>query len=134
MKLQVLVNKVLRSLTSLQRDTPVSVLTAKTGQLSVHQQAALFTVCSVHKAITTEEPHYTYKTLKPSVILPRNPRHHTNCSSVDYSLSISRGSYMYRGSRLYNQLPQELVMKTKQPEFRKGAKEWIRRNIPLLPS
>ena len=46
MKLQVLVKKVLRSLTGLHRDTPVSVLTAKSGQLSLHQRAALFTVWS----------------------------------------------------------------------------------------
>ena len=133
MKLQVLMNKVLRSLTGLDRDTPVAVLTSETGQLSVHQLAALFTVCSVHKTIVTEEPSYTYKALKPRLDLPRDPRHHLNCNYVDYTLSMSRGSFLYRGSRLYNQLPRDLVTKNKQPEFRKGAKEWIRRNIPLLP-
>ena len=52
MKLQVLVNKVLPSLTGLHRDTPVSVLTAESGQLSVHQHAALSTVTLVYKALT----------------------------------------------------------------------------------
>ena len=43
MKLQVLVNKVLRSLTGLHRDTPVTTLVARSGQLSVHQRMALST-------------------------------------------------------------------------------------------
>ena len=37
LKLQVLVNKVLRSLTGLHKDTPVAILTEVSGQLSVHQ-------------------------------------------------------------------------------------------------
>ena len=133
LKLQVLVNKVLRSLTGLHKDTPVAILTEVSGQLSVHQRAALVTVCTIHKAITTEEPNYIFQTLDRRLSLTRNPRHQMNCKNVDYNLSISRGSFFYRGSRLYNQLPQELVVKNKQQEFRKGAKEWIKARIPLLP-
>ena len=50
-KLQVLMNKVLRSMTGLDYETPVSVLLDKSGQLSVHQKTALFTLTSVHKAL-----------------------------------------------------------------------------------
>ena len=56
MKLQVLVNKVLRSLTGLDRDTPSSLLSSKTGQLSVHQRTALFTLTSVHKVPQSKGP------------------------------------------------------------------------------
>ena len=132
-KLQVLTNKVLRSLTGLHRDTPVSVLTERSGQLSVQQRAALFTVSTIHKAITTKEPNYIFQTLESRNSFTRNPRHLMNCKNADYILSISRGSFLYRGSRLYNQLPQTLVEKNKQQEFRKGAKEWIKKKIPLLP-
>ena len=133
MKLQVLVNKVLRSLTGLHRDTHVTTLVARSGQLSVHQRMALSTVVSVHKSLINKEPHYTYAALEPRPTLPRTSRHQNNCRSVDYNLSISRGSLMYRGSKLYNQLPLELVRKTKMSEFRKGAKEWVKARIPLLP-
>ena len=131
-KLQVLVNKVLRSLTGLPRDTPVSVLTATSGQLSVHQRAALSTVTLVYKALTTKEPHNIYENLQPEPS-QRVTRHQINCRNVDYNLSISRGSFMYRGSKLFNQLPQELVRKTKLSEFKRGAKEWVKSRIPLLP-
>ena len=40
---------------------------------------------------------------------------------------------MYRGSKLYNQLPKGLVEKVKISEFKRGAKEWAKARIPLLP-
>ena len=94
---------------------------------------ALSTIVSVHKSLINKEPHYTYAALELRPTLPRTSRHQNNCRSVDYNLSISRGSLMYRGSKLYNQLPLELVRKTKISEFRKGAKEWVKARIPLLP-
>ena len=39
-KLQILVNTVFRSNICMDRDTPVSTLTMKSGQLSVHQRTA----------------------------------------------------------------------------------------------
>ena len=132
-KLQVLMNKVLRSLTGLQKDTPISTLTNKSGQLSVHQCTALFTVVSIHKSLTNGEPRYTSLTLEPRQVQSRISRHQTNCYAVDYNLSISRSSFMYRGGKLYNQLPQDLVRKTKIQEFKRGAKEWVKNRIPLLP-
>ena len=133
LKLQVLVNKVLRSLTGLHRDTPVTTLVARSGQLCIHQRMALSTIVSIHKSLLNKEPHYTHATLEPRPTLQRTSRHQTNCRSVDYSLSISRGSFIYRGSKLYNQLPQELVGKMKISEFKRGAKEWVKARIPLLP-
>ena len=56
-KLQVLMNKVLRSLTGLPRDTSVSTLLAPSGHLSVHQQTALSTIVSVYKSLTNKEPN-----------------------------------------------------------------------------
>ena len=92
LKLQILMNKVLRSLTSLPKDTPVSILLAKSGQLSVHQRTALYTATSVHKSIITKEPHYSSQLLGPNPTGQRNPRLHYNCNMVNYNLSISRES------------------------------------------
>merc|ERR1712105_402114 len=66
MKLQVLVNKALRSLTGLGHDTPVSVLSEVSGRLSVHQRTALYTLTSVHKAMLTMKPVYSYEHLVPN--------------------------------------------------------------------
>ena len=43
MKLQTIMNKVLRSLTCLDRDTPVTTLHDTSGQLSLHQRCTLYT-------------------------------------------------------------------------------------------
>ena len=126
MKLQILVNKVLRSLTGLDRDTPVTQLHETTGLLSVHQRTALYTLTSVHKAIQQKKPVYSHSRLQ-SDLTP------VNAARVDYKLSLSRGSYFYRGSRLYNQLPDGLIHSINQTVFKKGAKQWVLKNIPILP-
>ena len=128
MKLQVIVNKVLRSLTGLARDTPISVLCSRSGQLSVHQRVALFTLTSIHKVLSNKEPIVT-------VPNPGQPvRLQTNCNRVDYDLSISRGSYFYRGSRLYNQIPSSLAKMQIQAVFKTGANQGVKCHILLLPS
>ena len=127
MKLQILVNKVLRSLTGLERDTPISVLSSVSGKLSVQQRTAFFTINSIHRSMQTQEPEYSYSALKPV------PRYNSNCNMINRKLSISRGGYYYRGSRLYNLLPASLTQIRTQSAFRKGAKQWVQANIPLLP-
>ena len=64
-KLQILVNKVLRSLTVRDRDTPVTVLHDQSGQLPVHQ-GAIHTLTTVHKAVNQKLTPYTYSKLKPN--------------------------------------------------------------------
>ena len=134
MKLQILVNKVLRSLTGLERDTPVSVLSSVSGKLSVQQRTAFFTINSIHRSMQTQEPQYSYSTLKPIANQENEvPHYHSNCNMVHRKLSISRGGYYYRGSRLYNLLPASLTQSLTQSAFKKGAKQWVQANIPLLP-
>ena len=132
LKLQVLVNKVLRSLTGLDNDTSTSVLSSTSGQLSVHQRTALFTITSVHKSLKTCEPSYNYLSFNSNQDDAEN-RNYTNCRNINYKLSISRCGFYYRGSRLYNQLPASLINNEKQSIFKKKAKQWVKDNIPLLP-
>ena len=133
MKLQVLVNKVLRSISGLDRDTPISVLSSTTGQLSVHQRCALFTLTSVHRSISSQEPKYSYSSFQHRPNQLENAHHHQNCNPVSYKLSISRCSYYYRGSRLYNEIPASLAQSAKMSSFKSGAKKWVMDRIPLQP-
>ena len=133
MKLQVLVNKVLRSISGLDRDTPISVLSSTTGQLSVHQRCAFFTLTSVHRSISSQEPKYSYSSFQNRPNQIENAHHHQNCHPVSYKLSISRCSYYYRGSRLYNEIPASLAQSAKMSSFKLGAKKWVMDRIPLQP-
>ena len=130
MKLQTIMNKVLRSLTGLDRDTPVTTLHDTSGQLSVHQRCAFYTITSVHKAIRQKQPAYSFFQFQ---FQPNQAMHNTAVSRVKYKLFISRQSFYYRGSRLYNQLPDSLTQSVKQTVFKKEAKKWVLRNIPVLP-
>ena len=132
-KLQVLVHKVLRSLTGLDRDTPVSVLASTSNKLSVQQRTAYFTINSVHRALKSEEPVYSNSILKAMNNQPEDPHHTTNCNTVRCKLSLSRCGYYYRGSRLYNQLPVSLIQSANQTVLKKGAKQWVRENIQFNP-
>ena len=130
MKLQVIVNKVLRSLTGLDNYTPVTKLCEASDKLSVHQRTALYTVSSVHKALQLHKPVYSYSRFKPDNRVT-NVRNQSR-SNLNYNLSISRCSYYYRGSRLYRQLPASLVQTSIIVAYKKGAKEWIKKNVPVL--
>ena len=130
-KLQILVNKVLRSLTGLDFDTPVAVLHATSGQLSVQKRTTMFTLVSVYKSIQKKQPVYNYSRLQPNPA-PVNVRTQGQ-PRIDYELSISRGSFYFRGSKLYSQLPANLTQEVNQSAFKKGAKKWISENIPLQP-
>jgi hypothetical protein len=127
-KLQTLVNKVLRSLTDFDRRTPVTVLHDQSNQLSVHQRCALYTLTSVQKAINMKQPDYSFSRFKPL-------NDHTNhqISRVEYKLSLSRGGYFYRGSKLYNQVPDQITQTSNETVFKTAAKKWVLRNIPVLP-
>jgi hypothetical protein len=133
-KLQILVNKVLRALTGLDRDTPTSVLSSRSGHLSVHQRTALFTIMSVHKVLKNQVPVYSHSRLRHTEDQDQPGRLQTNCRRVEFKLSITRGSFYYRGSQLYNQLPVSLSRTSSTTVFKKNAKQWIKENIPLLPS
>ena len=132
-KLQVLMNKVLRSLTGLEYETPVPVLLESSGQLSVHQRSALFTLTSVHKTLQSKHPAYSHSVLKLPPEYVQNPRHPSNCNRVEYKHSLSRGGYFYRGSKLFNQIPPSLANIEKHKVFKKSARKWIQENIPPLP-
>ena len=118
-KLQNLMNKVLRSITGMDRD--------------VDQQTTLFTLTSVHKAIKSKEPSYSFAEFCRNQPPLQTGRQQSNCSRIEYKLSISRGGYFYRGSRLYNQIPSSLASTSKQTIFKKAAKQWVRDNVPLHP-
>ena len=130
-KLQTIVNKVRRSLTGCDRETSVTVLHDQSNQLSVHQRCALNTLTSVYKAINKKQPGYSFSRLKPNPATV-NSRTNQQISRVKYKLSLSRGGYFYRGSKLYNQVP-DIPQASSISVFKKAAKKWVLRSIPVLP-
>ena len=132
-RLQVLVNEVLRCVTGLDRYASTSALATASKQLSVHQRTALFTVTAVHKSLINKEPSYAHSRFHIKSRANEEIGNHWNCNRFHHKLSLSRCGFFWRGSHLYNQLPNSLVIIKKQGSFKKAAKQWVMENIPLLP-
>ena len=130
-RLQILVNKVLRSLTGLDRDAPPQELHRKSNQLSVNQRCAYFSILLVHKVLQHRQPKYHYEQL---VSKQNNRRIEYNIASrIHYNLSISRCSFFYRGSKLYNLLPMDIVDTRNLNLFKKMVKKWTQEKVPVIP-
>ena len=121
-KLQVLQNKVLRLKTGLGRDVSTAELTKASGDLSIQQLTAYHTIMTVFK-------------MRSQTIFMKNSKYVTPMSYMvsfhsdirillekNYTKSISRGGFIYRGTQLYNNLPASLRKETKISLFKKTEK------------
>ena len=52
----------------------------------------------------------------------------------NYYLDISRGGFIYRGAKLFNNLPRTLREEKRTEVFKTELKIWIRRNVSIKPS
>ena len=127
----ILVTKVSRCLTGMDRETANINLHRKNQQLSVQQRCAFFSVVQVHKSLLYMRPGYHFDRFNPTKEYRVTRRR--DKLEVNYMLSISRCSFFYRGCKMYNLLPPEFAKIEKMSHFKKVAKEWIFKNIPLLP-
>ena len=48
-------------------------------------------------------------------------------------LTIRKSGFLYRGAKLFNQLPADLKEAQKINQFKKGVKTWVKQNIPVKP-
>ena len=57
----------------------------------------------------------------------------TFLAPIDASLGISRSSFLYRGIKLYNRLPEEIRKLKKMTSFKTQLRKWILGNIGIKP-
>ena len=91
----------------------------------------------VHKCKMSKQPTYMHKRLFPDENVQvdgRRMRSDTNEHiNIPSDLSLSRASFFYRGSKLYNNLPMHIKEITSLPRFKSNVKAWIKRNVSLRP-
>ena len=131
-RLQILVNKVLRCITGLDRESSIVDLHNESGQLSVQQQCAFFSILMVHKSILEKQPVYHSNRFVNSQ--DHRITRRGEYRQVYYRLLTTRCSFFYRGSKLYNLSPVDITKMDDMTSFKKGVKEWTQRNIPLIPT
>ena len=93
-RLQILVNKVLRLLTGLDKETAIIDLREKTKQFSVQKRCAFFSIVQVYKTLYEKLPIYHLGQFD-SRNIDRVTRSKQNLD-IDYRLSISRCSFFYK--------------------------------------
>ena len=135
-RLQVLQNRVLR-LKSQNHDmnTPTAELVQSSGDLSVNQLGAFYTVLQVFKIINSGLPKY----LSEKLIIRRPnmshifPQRQLNTIQVKNNLSLSRSGFLYRGAQLWNSLPLELRALTDLGAFKHELRSWVSSTVPVKP-
>jgi hypothetical protein len=129
--IQVIMNIVLRCLTNLPKETPIRLLLKTSGFLSFHQMCAFYTICLAKKIILAQAPKYLYEALINSQPDPNRPRRHHASTHLNYNLSISRESFLYQAAKLYSKLPSSTTSVPTIQEFKKKARKWVNKNIPI---
>ena len=132
-RLQVLQNKVLRLKTGLDYDTSTQKLLSTSKDMSVHQLISYHTLLSVYKTLANQKPTYIYKRFNSTKM--KNDRLRRNCFNLNVQgdLTVTRGGFLYRGSKLYNMLPPEFKTISNYETFKSKIKIWIRKPISIKP-
>ena len=110
---------------------PTKELLDMSNDLSIHQLGALRTVTMVKKIILTQKPKYLARRFQ---LREKNKnRSRTSLVSERVTLDLKREGFVYRGSRLFNILPEELKLENKIEVFKEKVEDWIKEIIPVKP-
>ena len=137
-KLQTLQNMVMRLQTGLARGTKTEYLLQQSGQLSVHQLGSYFLMLQVHKTKLSKQPNYLYNRIFPGGNIEEEEARFMRSLTQEQinfncELSLSRSSFIYRASKLYNALPMTIKNDKSIPTFKANVKKWIKENINIRP-
>ena len=111
-------------------DTPTKVLFERTKDMSVHQTISYHTLLNVFKILRNKKPTYLSERLDQS-----NNRQSRNAQNITTKgdLTVTRGGFMYRGSKIFNMLPEEIKLAATYGAFKSKVKKWIKSNISVKP-
>ena len=115
----------------------MATLLKLTKEMSVNQLSAYHTLLTVHRAIKEGKPKYIFDKLSTKVPIEGEifPMRQQNKVEVpDYKLTLSRGSFCYRGVNLWSRLPLYLRETDSYRKFKPQLKKWVVSNIPIKPS
>ena len=121
--LQVLQNKAAQIVT---RSPPRSVrkpMFDKLDWLSVNQLIAYHTLLQIYKIRSTREPEYMSEILRKD-----NRNGHIVVTNTE--LTLAKKSFSFRGSQLWNSLPDNIRNSLKIGIFKKACKKWVKETVP----
>ena len=123
-------NNIMRVLSGLKEvDTHTSVLLDETGFLSVYQLSFYAVVSQVHRALLTKQPEWLTRQL---VWCPPSRTGEAGLKPQRFKNNLRGECLAVKGIRAYNLLPLSLVSLPLH-SFKRGAKEWIKVEVPIKP-
>ena len=114
---------------------PCVELVKESGDMSIHQQIAYFTLLQVFKTTQSKKPDYLAKKLILKKPNGNNifPQRQLNTIEVNSRLTIGRSGFLFRGAKLWNQLPNTMRSCNNIKHFKTAVKSWIREKIAVKP-
>ena len=127
--LQVVQNKAARCVTKATWFTANRQILKQCGWMSIRQLAFYHTVLTMYKMLRSGNPMFLRNKLSRD--FPYPTRQATG-GHVRYNLdSVVEGCFISRGTRDYNQIPDDLKAISYLPTFKRKLKLWILLNIPI---
>ena len=126
---QVVQNKAARCVTKASWFTATRQLLRQCGWMSIRQLAFYHTVLTMYKILKSGRPLYLRKKL--SRVFPY-PTRQATVGHVRFSPdSVVEGSFISRGTKWYNSIPDDIKSISSLPTFKKKLKMWTVSNIPM---
>ena len=104
--------------------------------MSIHQLIAYHTILTVFKVVKTGEPVHLAKRFDVDQLGQEGDRARRNQHNirVEFTLSICRAGFVYRGAQLWNMIPVNIRTAKTIRDFKTEVKKWIRQNIGIHPN
>ena len=94
----------------------------KLDWLSVNQLVVYHTLLQVYKIRSSREPEYLSQAL-------RDDNRNGNIIIPNTDLSLAKNSFVFRGAKLWNNLPPNIRNNFKISKFKKESRKWVKENI-----
>ena len=132
--LQILQNKVARTVTNHGLETPIKTLLQQCGWLSVNQLSCYHTLILQHKIIHTKSPTYLYEKL--SLDYPYRTRISDNRlvrmgPQSKNELELTNKSFRWRAVSQWNKLPLNIRKIEETGLFKQKLRAWVTNNVPI---
>ena len=141
--LQVIQNKVARSVTKKDIFTPTKVLMKECGWLSVRQLMVYHSLVQVHKTIQHKTPSYLYERVTSQLrLLDRGSQYFyktrqeargllRRVPGTEAKLDLADRSWCWRGAKSYHGLPPSIKLESKLSKFKTKLRAWVIGNIAI---
>ena len=126
----------MRIITGLPTLTPTTTLLSKTNSLSIQQLIAKSTLMMVFKILQTSKPKYLAEKMKVRTSQGERRIPHRSIGMLEArtaNLSLSKESFIVRGSQLFNKLPVSLRLENDVIRFKQGMIKWVAENVRAKP-